>query len=158
MSYTSNFIEVINHSTNRLPEYATLGSSGLDLIADIDDNVVIESGENRLMSSGISIHILSPFIEAQVRSRSSLALKKVIVSNSPGTIDSDYTGIIKVILHNLGNDPFVVKRGDRIAQLVFAPIIKVELLPVDKFTNEESSTRGTGGFGSTGSSALTNTD
>jgi dUTP pyrophosphatase len=130
-----------------LPAYATADSAGLDLLAAVGEPVELVPGARRLVPTGISI-ALPPGYEAQVRPRSGLALKHgVTLLNSPGTIDADYRGEVGVILVNLGEAPFRLRRGDRIAQLVIAPVARLawresEALP--------ASARGPGGFGSTG--------
>ncbi len=130
-----------------LPEYQTSGASGLDLYAAVEGSVVIQPGDIKMISAGIQISI-PPGFEGQVRPRSGLALKYGIgLLNSPGTIDSDYRGIIGVILFNFGPEPFIVNRGDRIAQLVIAKIEKVLISQVE---NLDASSRNTRGFGSTG--------
>ncbi|MEM7483133.1 MAG: dUTP diphosphatase [Acidobacteriota bacterium] len=130
-----------------LPERASVGASGFDLRAAVEETVVLSPGERLLVPAGISLEIPSGW-EAQVRPRSGLAYKHgVTVANAPGTIDSDYRGEIKVILIHLGNEPFAIERGDRIAQLVFARVEAVEWDAVDSLTD---SRRQSGGFGSTG--------
>ena len=130
-----------------LPKYETTGSSGLDLTANIEGSISIEPGKISIIPTGISVSIPKNF-EIQIRPRSGLAAKNQIsVLNAPGTIDSDYRGEIKVILINLGNDDFVIKNGDRIAQMVISPVIKTEFEIVDELPN---TLRGLGGFGSTG--------
>ncbi|MBP6965558.1 MAG: dUTP diphosphatase [Armatimonadetes bacterium] len=130
-----------------LPEYATSGSAGMDLLAAIDDDVSLLPGERGLISTGIRIAIPSGF-EAQVRPRSGLALRHGIgMVNSPGTIDSDYRGIIQVIVINHGHEPFTIRRGDRIAQLVVAPVERAVL--VETHTLPET-VRNEGGFGHSG--------
>lgn len=132
----------------RAPEYATAGSAGADLRADVPDPVTLAPGGRALVPTGLRVRIPEGF-EAQVRSRSGLAATKgVAVLNSPGTIDSDYRGEIKVILINLGSEPFRVERGDRIAQLVFAPVVRASFGIVECV---DETPRGEGGFGSTGS-------
>ena len=131
-----------------LPEYATDAAAGLDLPAAIDSDLVLASGERRLVPTGISI-ALPPGIEAQVRPRSGLALERgLTVLNSPGTIDPDYRGEIGVVLVNLGGESATVRRGDRIAQLVVARYLVVEWRESDDLPD---SGRGGGGFGSTDS-------
>jgi len=127
-----------------LPIYKTHGSSGMDLCST--EKIDIGINEIKLVSTGIAIAVPNNY-EAQVRSRSGLALKGVFVLNSPGTIDSDYRGEIKVILANFGSDVFHIEKGDRIAQLVIAPVIRAELVEVNDL---DSTLRGGGGFGSTG--------
>ncbi len=130
-----------------LPFYATQLSAGVDLRAAVDDRVVMKPGERKVIPTGIVIELPEGY-EGQVRPRSGLALKKgVTVLNSPGTIDADYRGEVKVILINLGNDIVEIKRGDRIAQLVVAPVIKIEIEETQELTE---TIRGKGGFGSTG--------
>ena len=135
-----------------LPAYATENASGLDLLAAIKEDIVLKPSERILVPTGISIELPSGY-EAQVRSRSGLAIKHGICClNSPGTIDSDYRGEIKVILINLGSEPVTIKRSDRIAQLVIAPTVKATLHEV---TNLSETRRGSGGFGHTGISDIT---
>ena len=129
------------------PKYETNGSSGMDLSANIDKQIKIEPGKTSIVPTGISVSIPKNF-EIQIRSRSGLAAKSQIsVLNSPGTIDADYRGELKVILINLGNKTFVVEKGTRIAQMVLCPIVKVKFKEVD---NLDDTDRGAGGFGSTG--------
>jgi dUTP pyrophosphatase len=133
-----------------LPQYASSGAAGLDLQAAIDAPIELLPGARALVPTGISIAV-PPLFEAQVRARSGLALKSgLAVLNSPGTIDSDYRGEVKVILANLSSDPFCVVRGLRIAQLVLAPVARIEWQPVDSL---DATARGAGGFGSTGTGA-----
>ena len=129
-----------------LPEYKTDGSSGMDLMANVEQTVKILSGEKKIISTGIMVAIPEQY-EIQIRPRSGLAAKNGIsVLNTPGTIDSDYRGEIKVILINLGKDIFEIKKNDRIAQMIVCPIIKVELEEVESLPE---TIRGKGGFGST---------
>ena len=140
-------ISIINNSNNPNPKYQTKSSAGMDLMAFVDDPIIIESGQWKLISTGIYIKLPAGF-EAQVRPRSGLALKKgITVLNSPGTIDSDYRGEIGVILINHSKNNFIVNSGDRIAQLVIAKHESINLKNVESI---DSSNRGTGGFGSTG--------
>jgi len=133
-----------------LPAYATEHSAGMDLLAAVEGEVVLAPGHHQLIPTGIAI-ALPPGSEAQVRPRSGLALKHgVTVLNAPGTIDADYRGEVGVILINLGQDPFTVRRGTRIAQLVIAPYARAIWRPVAAL---DDSARGTGGFGSTGLAA-----
>jgi deoxyuridine 5'-triphosphate nucleotidohydrolase len=135
-----------------LPSYATAGAAGMDLVAAVADDVVIAPGARALIPTGLSV-ALPPAHELQVRPRSGLALKNgVMVANSPGTIDEDYRGEIGVILINAGEAPFTVSRGMRIAQAVLAPVLRAEWHEVE--TLDETS-RGAGGFGSTGHHSLT---
>ncbi len=140
-------IKVINQSIHPLPKYQTTGSSGLDLKAFIQEPIELNSLERCLVSTGLFLEIPVGF-EAQVRSRSGLAIKQGLVClNSPGTIDADYRGEIKVILINLSNEKVTISNGDRIAQLVFQKIDQVELLQVEVL---DTTQRGYGGFGHTG--------
>ena len=131
----------------QLPAYATSGAAGMDLQAAIDAPLAIAPGERALVPTGLQIAVPAGF-EAQVRPRSGLALKHgVTCLNTPGTIDSDYRGEVKVLLANLGREPFAIERGMRIAQLVIAPVARAEWLPVATL---DETIRGGGGFGSTG--------
>jgi dUTP diphosphatase len=133
-----------------LPAYATAESAGMDLIAAIGDDVVLQPGRRALVPTGLSIALPAGF-EAQVRPRSGLALKHgVTVLNAPGTIDADYRGEVAVILINHGAEPFAIRRGDRIAQMIVAPVTRVAWR--ESATLAESG-RGAGGFGSTGTGA-----
>ena len=135
-----------------LPGYATALSAGMDLLAAVYAEVVLAPGERRLIPSGIAI-ALPAGIEAQVRPRSGLALKHgITVLNAPGTIDADYRGEVGVILINLGQEPFTIRRGDRIAQLVIATHTQARWRVVEDL---DDSTRGAGGFGSTGATGGT---
>ncbi len=130
-----------------LPAYMTPGSAGLDLLARVDESVQINAGARAMISTGISVEIPSGY-EAQVRPRSGLAARHgVTVLNSPGTIDSDYRGEIKVVLINHGTEPFIINRGDRIAQLIFSPVTRIEW---DETESLVDTVRGDGGFGHTG--------
>ena len=130
-----------------LPKYETSGSSGMDLAANIDDKITIDPGKTVVIPTGLSLSIPKGF-EVQIRPRSGLAAKqKITVLNTPGTIDADYRGEIKVILINLGKDSFIVERGLRIAQMVVCPVVQAQLKEVDDLSKTE---RGKGGFGSTG--------
>ena len=130
-----------------LPSYKTNGASGMDLMAWIDNPIILKPGTSCLVPTGISVAFPQEY-EIQVRPRSGLAAKNNIsVLNTPGTIDSDYRGEIKIILFNHGNEDFIINNKDRIAQMVLTPIIKMQL----EETNELPDTnRGKGGFGSTG--------
>jgi dUTP pyrophosphatase len=133
-----------------LPAHATADSAGLDLLAAVAGDRILAPGQRELVPTGISIALPRGF-EAQVRPRSGLALKAgVTVLNAPGTIDADYRGEIGVILINLGSEPFVIRRGERIAQLVVASVSRVAWLETVELTE---SGRGGGGFGSTGTRA-----
>ena len=157
-------VKVVNKSQNQLPEYATIGSAGLDLRADLSrikekffdgvaideerDVLLIFSGGRCLIPTGLFMQLPEGY-EAQIRPRSGLALKQgVTITNSPGTIDSDYTGEVGVVLQNTSNDVFEVKTGDRICQMV---INKVEQLEWEQVDSLEDTDRGEGGFGHTGS-------
>ena len=130
-----------------LPKYETEGSSGLDLAANIDKQIKISPGKSQIIPTGLAVAIPKNF-EIQIRPRSGLAAKNQIsVLNTPGTIDADYRGELKVILINLSDKVFVVERGLRIAQMVLSPVIKAKLKEVTELENTE---RGSGGFGSTG--------
>ncbi len=140
-------VPVINRSKHALPEYATPLSAGLDLRANLEAPVVLKSLERAMIPTGLFIELPEGF-EAQVRPRSGLAAKNGIsVLNSPGTIDADYRGEIKVILVNLSNDEFIVNDGERVAQLVIAKHERVDWKLSDELASSE---RGAGGFGSTG--------
>jgi len=130
-----------------LPRYLTQSSSGMDLFAAVVEEVTLEPGERKLIPTGIALSIPEGY-EGQVRPRSGLALKDgVTLVNTPGTIDSDYRGEVGVLLINFGRQPFKVKRGDRIAQLVIARAYKATLEPVDEL---DATLRSGGGFGHTG--------
>jgi len=130
-----------------LPRYMTAHSAGMDLFADVEGEVVLKPGERRLIPTGIALAIPTGY-EGQIRPRSGLALREgITVVNTPGTIDADYRGEVGILLINLGQQPFRVKRGDRIAQLVIAPVCRAEL----ELTEElEATPRNDGGFGHTG--------
>ena len=130
-----------------LPKYETEGSSGLDLAANTDKQIKILPGKSEIIPTGLAVAIPKNF-EIQIRPRSGLAAKNQIsVLNTPGTIDADYRGELKVILINLSDKVFVVEKGLRIAQMVLCPVVKATLKEV---TNLENTERGSGGFGSTG--------
>ena len=140
-------VKIVNKSNHRLPEYATVNSAGMDLKANIDEPIVLGPLERQMVPTGLYL-ALPEGTEAQVRPRSGLAAKHGIsVLNSPGTIDADYRGEVKVILINLSNEKFVVQPGDRIAQLVVAKYERVEW---DEVATLDETERGEGGFGSTG--------
>ena len=131
----------------QLPSYKTKGSSGMDLMAFIKDPIKIASNTSALIPTGISVAIPND-VEIQIRPRSGLAVKSSIsVLNTPGTIDSDYRGELKVILFNHSKEEFVVRNNDRIAQIVLMPVLKIDFEEVD---NLPDTLRGSGGFGSTG--------
>ena len=130
-----------------MPKYETAGASGMDISANINENINILPGEKALIPTGFSLSIPKGF-EIQIRPRSGLAIKKGIsVLNTPGTIDADYRGEIKVILINLSKDIFVVEKGLRIAQMVVSPVVQAALEEVEDLSE---TTRGLSGFGSTG--------
>ncbi|MCX8058372.1 MAG: dUTP diphosphatase [Spirochaetes bacterium] len=141
-------IKIVSKNKNfKSPFFQTEGASGIDLYADIDDDLMIKPLERVLIKTGIILEIPEGY-EAQIRPRSGLAIKHgITVLNSPGTIDSDYRGEICVILINLSSEEFVVKPLSRIAQLVFAKVYKPEIQIVDDLSETK---RGSGGFGSTG--------
>ena len=129
------------------PKYETLGSSGMDIAAYTEQDIIINSGNRALIPTGFSLSVPQGY-EIQIRPRSGLAIKKgITVLNTPGTIDSDYRGEIKVVLINLSEDKFTVKNGERIAQMVICPIEQVR---VEEGEELPETGRGTGGFGSTG--------
>ena len=135
------------HSDVNIPKYETEGSSGLDLEAYIEKDLRLLSGERKLVPTGVSVAMPNNF-EIQIRPRSGLAYKNGIsVVNTPGTIDSDYRGEIKVLLINLGTEAVTIKKFQRIAQMVICPIIKANLKEVEELPE---TIRGAGGFGSTG--------
>ena len=138
-----------HHGELPLPSYQTTGSAGMDLTAAIgaEETIVLKPGARRAIPTGLAI-ALPQTLEAQVRPRSGLALKSgITIANAPGTVDSDYRGEIQVILVNLGDTDFTIKRGDRIAQMVIAPVMQISWLAVDDL---DETARGAGGFGSTG--------
>lgn len=140
-------VQIVNNSGFDLPKYETIFSSGLDLRSCSESDVILRPLERSLIPTGLFVAIPEGF-EAQVRPRSGLAFKHgITVLNTPGTIDADYRGEIKVILVNLSNKEFIVVPGERICQLVFA---KVEQIKWDQVESLNSTTRGTGGFGHTG--------
>ena len=140
-------IKIKNTSNNDLPKYETQFSSGLDLKAFTSGNITLKSNDISLIKTGLFIEIPEGF-EAQIRPRSGLALKYgITVLNSPGTIDSDYRGEIGVILVNLSKNDFLIKNGDRIAQIVFSKFEKINWFNVNDLSHTN---RGSGGFGSTG--------
>ena len=130
-----------------LPKYETSGSSGMDLTANIENEIEIAPGKSSIISTGLAISV-PKYFEIQIRPRSGLAAKNQIsVLNTPGTIDSDYRGALKVILINLSDKVFKIEKGLRIAQMVLCPVVKATLKEVDTLEETE---RGVGGFGSTG--------
>lgn len=140
-------IRIINKSAHDLPHYETGASAGMDLRANISTSVTLQPLERSIIKTGLFIELPVGF-EAQVRPRSGLAAKKgITVLNAPGTVDADYRGEIGVILVNLSNEPFIIENGERIAQLVIAKHERAEWIEVEKLSE---TSRGEGGFGSTG--------
>ncbi len=140
-------IKIINKSQNNLPNYETIASAGMDMRANIQESITIKTLERVMVPTGLFIELPIGF-EAQVRPRSGLAFKNGITClNSPGTIDADYRGELKVILVNLSHDDFTINNGDRIAQMVIAKHERAEFIEVQELSSTE---RGEGGFGSTG--------
>lgn len=140
-------LNVVNRSKHDLPQYATTHAAGLDLKANLDAPLVLAPLERQLVPTGLFIELPVGY-EAQIRPRSGLAFKNgITVLNSPGTIDADYRGELKVLLVNLSNTPFTINDGERIAQLVVARHEQVQWAPVSELTD---TARGAGGFGSTG--------
>jgi dUTP pyrophosphatase len=140
-------IKIINTSDNPVPEYATHGSAGLDLRAWVSQPVVLQPMERKMIPTGLFLEIPDGY-EVQVRPRSGMAIKHGITClNSPGTVDSDYRGEIKIILINLSSEPHTINTGDRIAQMVVAKVEKAVLKAADEL---QSTARGEGGFGHTG--------
>lgn len=139
--------KIVNKSKNATPAYATAQSAGMDLRADLQESLIINPLERKMVPTGLFIELPVGY-EAQVRPRSGLAAKHgITVLNSPGTIDADYRGEIKVILVNLSNEPFEIQNGERIAQMVIAKHETVQWTEVDELSDTE---RGAGGFGSSG--------
>lgn len=140
-------IKIINKSAHALPNYETLASAGMDLRANIEESITLEAMGRTIVKTGLFIELPIGF-EAQVRPRSGLAAKKgVTVLNAPGTVDADYRGEIGVILVNVSKEPFTIENGERIAQLVIARHERAEWIQVDELSD---TSRGAGGFGSTG--------
>lgn len=140
-------IKIINTSAHPLPNYETIASAGMDLRANLEEPIILKSLERTIVKTGLFIELPIGY-EAQVRPRSGLAAKKgITVLNSPGTVDADYRGEIGVILVNLSKDDFIIENGERIAQLILAKHERAEWLEV---TELSETSRGAGGFGSTG--------
>ncbi len=140
-------IKIINKSRHPLPQYATSASAGVDLCANLDEPIVLKSLERSLVPTGLFLEIPVGF-EAQIRPRSGLAFKNgLTVLNSPGTIDADYRGEVKIILVNLSNEDFVINDGERVAQMIIASHEQAEWVQVEQLIETN---RGAGGFGSTG--------
>jgi dUTP pyrophosphatase len=136
-----------NVSDIPLPAYSTSGSSGMDIRADVQEDNVILPNQTTLIPTGFYIEVPIGY-EAQIRPRSGLAIKhNISILNTPGTIDSDYRGEVKIILTNFGREDFLIKRGDRIAQLVIAPVVQAEF---EEVASLQQTVRGEGGFGHTG--------
>lgn len=150
-SLSVNIVQMDHAKDLPMPHYATTGAAGMDLSAAIDEPITLQPGERTLVATGLQIAL--PFsYEAQIRPRSGLAFKHGIsVINSPGTIDSDYRGEIKVILGNLGTEAFTIERGERIAQMVIA---KHEVVKWNSVNDLDETDRGAGGFGSTGTKQM----
>ncbi len=149
MTHKKIKISRISSSSNDvpIPMYATPGSAGMDINAAVENELTIPPGETVLVPTGFSIE-LPIGLEAQIRPRSGLAIKNSIgIMNSPGTIDSDYRGEVKIVLTNFGKNDFIVKRGDRIAQMVIAKYERIQWQEAEQLSHTE---RGGGGFGSTG--------
>ncbi len=140
-------IKIVNRSKHKLPAYETNASAGMDLRANLDEPVILKSLERYLTPTGLFIELPEGY-EAQIRPRSGLAVKKgVSLLNTPGTIDADYRGEIKIILVNLSKDDFVINDGERIAQMIISKVEKAEWVEVKELAE---SSRGAGGFGHTG--------
>ncbi len=140
-------VKIVNKSKNPLPEYATMFSAGMDLRANLNEDILLKPLERKLIPTGLFIE-LPPSFEAQIRPRSGLALKKgITVLNTPGTIDADYRGEIGVILINLSNEDFVIEHGERICQMIIAKHESINWEQVEVLSETD---RGAGGFGHTG--------
>lgn len=142
-------VKIINHSDNPIPAYATADAAGMDLRANLDAPLTLQPMERTLVPTGLFMELPSGY-EAQIRPRSGLAIKQgLTLLNTPGTIDADYRGEIKIIMINLSGEPQIIRHGDRIAQMVVAPFVQVTLHEVKELSETE---RGSGGFGHTGKS------
>jgi dUTP pyrophosphatase len=140
-------IKIINRSKHKLPEYSTEHAAGMDIRANLDEDIILEPMKRALVKTGLFVEIPVGY-EAQIRPRSGLAIKKgITVLNSPGTIDADYRGEVCIILINLSEESFVIKDGERICQMVIARHEKADWIEVDELIQTE---RGEGGFGHTG--------
>jgi dUTP pyrophosphatase len=140
-------VKIVNHSKHALPHYETAASAGMDLRANLNEPVVLKPLERSLIPTGLFIELPVGY-EAQIRPRSGLAIKKgITLLNTPGTIDADYRGEIKIILANISNEEFIVNDGERIAQMVISQHMQAEWIEVEELVETE---RGAGGFGSTG--------
>jgi dUTP pyrophosphatase len=141
-------VQRVRHQANDLPlpRYMTAGAAGMDLLADVAEPIEVAPGARTLIPTGLAVEI-PPGYEAQIRPRSGLALRHgITLLNSPGTIDSDYRGEVQVLVINLGDRPYTVSRGERIAQMIVAPVVRAELREVDGLGESK---RGAGGFGHT---------
>ena len=142
-------VQKLGHFKGELPKYESSQASGLDVRAQLESDVLLEPGQRTLVPTGLALEI-PPGFEVQARPRSGLAIKNgVSLVNSPGTIDADYRGEVKIILINHGQESFVIKDQERIAQLVLCPVVQADLVVVSELSNTE---RSSGGFGSTGKS------
>ncbi|MCK7557912.1 dUTP diphosphatase [Chitinophaga sedimenti] len=142
-------VNIINKSENPLPAYATVDAAGMDLRANLETAITMQPLERTLVPTGLYMELPAGY-EAQIRPRSGLAIKQgLTLLNTPGTIDADYRGEIKIIMINLSNEPQTIQHGDRIAQMVIAPFVQVKLAEVAVLTDTD---RGAGGFGHTGKS------
>lgn len=140
-------IEIINKSKHALPEYATALSAGVDLRANLSESILLKPGERKLIETGLFMALPEGY-EAQIRPRSGLAFKHgITVLNTPGTIDADYRGEVKVLLINHGSDAFEIKDGERIAQMVIAEYVQAQFIATEVLSETK---RGEGGFGSSG--------
>ncbi len=142
-------VKIINKSANELPAYATADAAGMDLRAHLETAVTLQSLERMLIPTGLFMELPAGY-EAQIRPRSGLAIKQgLTLLNTPGTIDADYRGEIKIIMINLSGEPQTIQPGDRIAQMIVAPFVQVTMAPVEVLTTTD---RGAGGIGHTGKS------
>lgn len=140
-------VNIINRSANELPTYATAGSAGMDIRASLEQSITLQSLERTLVPTGLFLELPEGY-EAQIRPRSGLAIKQGITClNTPGTIDSDYRGEVKIILINLSNEPQLIQHGDRIAQMIISRVDQANLVVVQELND---TVRGGGGFGHTG--------
>ena len=140
-------VKILNHSKHKLPSYATIAAAGMDLKANLEESITLKPLERVLIGTGLFIELPIGF-EAQIRPRSGLALKNgLTVLNTPGTIDADFRGEVKIILINLSNVDFIINNGERVAQMVIAKHEQIEWIQIEQLTETE---RGEGGFGSTG--------
>lgn len=143
-------VKMVNKSNNEDPNFATIGSSGFDIRANLTESVTLSVGDRLMIPTGLFFAVPET-LELQIRPRSGLAAKNgITVLNTPGTVDSDYRGEIKVILINLGDEMFVVNHGDRIAQGVIVPVMSAHVMKFEKVESLDVTDRGDGGFGSTG--------